>query len=244
MKWNPNSYAENARFVSDLGASVIDLLSPQAGERILDLGCGDGALTSELSNRGCHVVGIDSSPAMIAASRNRGLDARVIDGQFLRFNNEFDAVFSNAALHWMSDPKSVIDGVWRALRPGGRFVGEFGGDGNVATIVSAIESALAARGLSVDCPWFFPGPDDYQERLESVGFEVRDIALFSRPTMLPGDVRGWLTTFAHPYTVVVPKDERNEFISEIVDSLRKTLVDSDGNWIADYFRLRFAATKS
>ena len=244
MKWNPNSYAENARFVSDLGASVIDLLSPQAGERILDLGCGDGALTSELSNRGCHVVGIDSSPAMIAASRNRGLDARVIDGQFLRFNNEFDAVFSNAALHWMSDPKSVIDGVWRALRPGGRFVGEFGGDGNVATIVSAIESALAARGLSVDCPWFFPGPDDYQERLESVGFEVRDIALFSRPTMLPGDVRGWLTTFAHPYTVVVPKDERNEFISEIVDSLRKTLVDSDGNWIADYVRLRFAATKS
>ena len=244
MEWNPTSYAENARFVSDLGTSVVDLLSPQAGERILDLGCGDGTLTYLLSNRGCRVVGIDSSPGMVAATKRRGLEARVIDGRFLRFNNEFDAVFSNAALHWMSDPESVIDGVWRALRPGGRFVGEFGGDGNIATIVAAIESALASRGLAVACPWFFPGPDDYQERLESVGFDVRDIALFPRPTILPGDVRGWLTTFAHPYIAVVPEDERNEFISEIVDSLRRTLVNTDGKWVADYVRLRFAAAKA
>ena len=242
MDWNPVSYAENARFVSDLGKSVIDLLSPRAGERILDLGCGDGALTIELSKRGCRVLGVDSSPAMVAAARRRGVEAQVIDGQRLRFNNEFDAVFSNAALHWMSDPESVIKGVRRALKPGGRFVGEFGGYGNVSGIVAAIESAVSSRGLGVACPWFFPKPETYQELLETAGFDVRALALFPRPTKLPGDVRGWLTTFAHPYTSAVPEDERNDLISEIVESLRETLVDAEGNWIADYVRLRFAAT--
>ena len=244
MDWNPNTYAENARFVSDLGNKVIDLLSPQVGERILDLGCGDGALTSEVSKLGCRVVGVDSSPEMVRAAKWRGLEAQVADGQSLRFHNEFDAVFSNAALHWMKDSQSVIGGVWSALRPGGRFVGEFGGHGNVATIISASESALSSRGLAVTCPWFFPKPEEYQNLLESAGFEVHDIALFLRPTVLPGDVRGWLTTFAHPYTVVVPESERNEFTSEIVDSLRKRLVDANGKWIADYVRLRFAATRS
>ena len=244
MDWNPNTYAENARFVSDLGNKVIDLLSPQVGERILDLGCGDGALTSEVSKLGCRVVGVDSSPEMVRAAKWRGLEAQVADGQSLRFHNEFDAVFSNAALHWMKDSQSVIGGVWSALRPGGRFVGEFGGHGNVATIISAIESALSSRGLAVTCPWFFPKPEEYQNLLESAGFEVHDIALFLRPTVLPGDVRGWLTTFAHPYMVVVPESERNEFTSEIVDSLRKRLVDANGKWIADYVRLRFAATRS
>ena len=244
MDWNPTNYAENAGFVSDLGKSVVDLLSPRAGERILDLGCGDGALTSEVARCGCRVVGIDSSPEMVAATKGRGLEAQVVDGQFLRFNSEFDAVFSNAALHWMSDPASVINGVWRALRPGGRFVGELGGYGNVSKIVSAIESALLTRGLAVARPWFFPRPKEYQELLESVGFDVHDIALFPRPTLLPGDIRGWLITFAHPYTSVVPEGERNEFIAEITDSLRNTLVDATGKWIADYVRLRFAATKS
>lgn len=243
MDWNPNSYAENARFVSDLGKSVIELLSPQLGERILDLGCGDGALTSELSKCGCDVLGIDSSPEMVAAAKHRGLDAHVGDGQFLRFSNEFDAVFSNAVMHWMSDSQSVIDGVWRALRPEGRFVGEFGGYGNVCTIVSAIESALSSRGLAVASPWYFPRLEEFQKLLESVGFEVHNITLFPRPTLLPGDVRGWLTTFAHPYTSVVPVDQRDELISEIVDNLRSTLVDADGKWMADYVRLRFTATK-
>ncbi len=243
MKWNPQSYAENARFVSDLGKSVVDLLSPQAGERILDLGCGDGVLTNELSGYGCRVLGIDSSPEMVAAVKRQGLEARVVDGQHLRFSNEFDAVFSNAALHWMSDPRGVIEGVWRALRPGGRFVGEFGGYGNVAEIIAAIESAISSRGLAVACPWFFPRAEEYQELLETAGFKVHDIVSFPRPTKLPGDVRGWLTTFAYSYTSVVPENERDELISEIVDGLRNTLVDADGNWIADYVRLRFAATK-
>ena len=181
---------------------------------------------------------------MVAAARRRGLDCQVVDGQLLRFNNEFDAVFSNAALHWMSDSQSVVEGVRRALRPGGRFVGEFGGYGNVSRIIAALESAISSRGQAVACPWFFPRPEEYQELLETAGFAVHDIALFARPTELPGDVRGWLTTFAHPYTSVVPEDERNGLVSEIVDSLSHTLVDTDGKWIADYFRLRFAATRS
>lgn len=154
--WNPEQYAENARFVYDLGIPVVELLSPQLGERILDLGCGDGALTVKLLKLGCEVVGVDSSPEMVAAARALGLDARIMSGQTLQFDNEFDAVFSNAALHWMKEPETVIDGVWRALKPNGRFVGEFGGYGNVSAIVTAIESALTSRGLAVPSPWFFP----------------------------------------------------------------------------------------
>jgi trans-aconitate methyltransferase len=129
QQWNPQQYAENARFVSDLGAPVIELLAPQPGERILDLGCGDGALTVKLLDFGCKVIGIDSSPEMVVAAKSLGIDARVMNGQTLQFNGEFNAVFSNATLHWMKNPESVIAGAWCALKPGGRFVGEFGGHG-------------------------------------------------------------------------------------------------------------------
>ena len=127
----PENYAKNARFVSSLGTPLIELLSARPGERILDLGCGDGVLTEEIQKLGCETVGVDLSPMMVEAAVNRGLDARVVDGHELHFANEFDAVFSNAALHWMPDPKGVIAGVWRALGLGGRFVAEFGGHGNV-----------------------------------------------------------------------------------------------------------------
>ena len=126
---------------------VVDLLAPRPGERILDLGCGDGALTEKLAAAGCDVVGADASAELVKAARARGLDARLMNGEALDFDGEFDAVFSNAALHWMLRPDAVIDGVYRALKPGGRFVGEFGGAGNVATIASALEAALDRRGL-------------------------------------------------------------------------------------------------
>ena len=156
--WNPAQYAEQARFVSDLGLPAVELLSPQPGERILDLGCGDGALTVTLLERGCDVVGVDSSPDMIAAAKARGVNAHVMDGHTLPFNHKFDAVFSNAALHWMTRPEAVIAGVWHALKPRGRFVEEFGGYGNVAAIVTAIESALSSRNIVVARPWFSPIP--------------------------------------------------------------------------------------
>ncbi|MBS0423449.1 MAG: methyltransferase domain-containing protein [Proteobacteria bacterium] len=241
--WNPKRYAENARFVSDLGLPVIELLAPQPRERILDLGCGDGSLTAKLLSFGCEVVGVDSSPEMVAAARALGLDARVMDGQTLQFGNEFDAVFSNAALHWMKEPEAVITSVWRSLKPGGRFVSEFGGYGNVSAIVAAIESALNSRGLSVPSPWFFPRSEEYRRLLEARGLVVHNIILIPRPTPLPGDVSGWLETFAQPYTAVLSAAERPSFIAEMVEVLMPVLCDEKGNWEADYVRLRFSATK-
>ncbi|MFO1419200.1 MAG: class I SAM-dependent methyltransferase [Methylotetracoccus sp.] len=198
QQWNPRQYDENARFVSDLGMPVVALLAPRPGERILDLGCGDGALTVNLVQAGCEVVGVDASPAMIDAARSLGLDACVADAEHLGYHEGFDAVFSNAALHWMKDAPRVVAGVWRALRPGGRFVGEFGGHGNVAAIVDALNQALAARRQTVECPWFFPSAEDYRDLLAGAGFAVNSIELIQRPTPLPGDVGGWLETFAQP----------------------------------------------
>lgn len=241
--WNPTQYAAQGRFVSDLGMPVVELLSPQAGEHILDLGCGDGAITSKLVSMGCCVLGVDASAEMIEAARALGVDARVMDGQSLDFRHEFDAVFSNAALHWMPDLQQVVAGVWQALKPGGRFVGEFGAEGNVAAIVSALESELKARGKSVSSPWNFPYPDAFARLLETAGFELHSLERIPRPTLLPGDVGGWLLTFAQPYLVPIAEDEREDFIRTIIEQLQPRLCDADGNWYADYVRLRFSASK-
>jgi SAM-dependent methyltransferase len=243
QRWDPAQYDKSARYVSDLGLPVVDLLAPQPGERILDLGCGDGVLSMKLVELGCTVVGVDSSLEMVNAARSLGLDARQIDAADLPFTDEFDAVFSNAALHWMPNPPRVILGVWRALKPGGRFVGEFGGYGNVAIILAALDTALAARGLSVPCPWYFPRPDEYRPLLEASGFVVQSIDLFPRPTPLPGGMSAWLEIFAQRYTSALPPDERLSFISEVEQALRPALCDSGGRWTADYVRLRFSAGK-
>lgn len=243
QRWNAEQYAVNARFVSDLGVPVVELLAPRPGERILDLGCGDGALTAKLAALGCEIVGVDASPEMVAAAKSLGLEVRVMDGNALRFDAEFDAVFSNAALHWMKAPENVVAGVWRALKPGGRFIGEFGGHGNVCTIVAAIERALSARRLRAANPWFFPRPEEYRRLLENHGFSVENIALFSRPTPLPGEMGAWLETFAQVYTSSLPESERKPFIDEVVEDLRPVLCDAGGGWTADYVRLRFSASK-
>jgi SAM-dependent methyltransferase len=193
--------------------------------------------------RGCDVVGVDASVEMVKAASLAGVNAHLADGAALAFTGEFDAVFSNATLHWIKPPEAVVAGVWQALRPGGRFVGEFGGAGNVATIIAAIEAALARRSVTADCPWYFPTPVEYAALLESAGFIVAEIELFPRPTALPGDVRGWLETFAQHYLRTVSEQEREGLISEIVDDLRDSAVDGDGNWYADYVRLRFQAER-
>jgi trans-aconitate methyltransferase len=243
--WNPDTYARNARFVSDLGAGVFDLLAPQPGERVLDLGCGDGALTERLVAAGCRVTAIDSSAEQIGAARARGLDARRARAETLPFNEEFDAVFSNAVLHWIPDAAAVIASVHRALKPGGRFVAELGGAGCVQTVRLALIDAANGRGLdgaALD-PWYFPAEDAYRSNLEARGFSVREIALFARPTPLPGDITDWLETFAQPFLAAVPVDERTEFVQEVRAAVKPALFDPARGWTADYVRLRFDAQK-
>lgn len=244
--WQAERYQQHAGFVAELGQPVVELLAPRPGERILDLGCGDGALTARLLETGCRVIGVDGAPDMIRRARERGLDAHLVDGHELAFDAEFDAVFSNAALHWMKrDPAAVVRGVARALRPGGRFVGEMGGHGNVAAVVTALVATLDARGLdgAAAIPWYFPTPDDYHELLETAGFAVETIELIPRPTPLPTGMAGWLETFAAPFLGLLPEAERGPAAETAIRRLRSTLCDSRGRWTADYVRLRFRATQ-
>ncbi len=243
QQWNAAQYARNARFVSTLGQPVLDLLNPRPGERILDLGCGDGALTEKLAAAGAVVVGVDGAADMVAAAQRRGIDARLMDGAALSFTQEFDAVFSNAALHWMkADPDAVIAGVARALKPGGRFVAEMGGHGCVAAIVVALTAVLKRRGINTATiiPWYFPTVDDYRGRLERGGFTVDYIELIPRPTPLP-TIEGWIATFAGPLLNHLPEGERAQARDEAIELLRPVLCDDRGRWTADYIRLRFAA---
>lgn len=241
--WDPQRYNRNAGFVAQLGSPLLDMLQPQAGERILDLGCGEGALTEKLAASGAAVVGVDASPEQVEAARRRGLDARVANGEALAFAREFDAVMSNAALHWMLNPDVVLQGVARALRPGGRFVGEMGGAGNVAVISQAVSAALEARGIDSRAanPWYFPTPQEYGARLEAAGFEVLSIELIPRPTPLPGEIAGWLETFCESFIKQVPQSEQPAFLAEVTEALRPALCDAEGRWTADYVRLRFVA---
>jgi SAM-dependent methyltransferase len=243
--WDPERYARNARFVADLGAPVVELLAPRAGERILDLGCGDGVLTAKLAAMGCDVIGVDASAPQVEAAQNLGVDARVMDGEHLGFDSEFDAVFSNAALHWMRNPDKVIAGVRRALRPYGRFVAEFGGHGCVAKIKKALVEALNRRNINGEAaiPWFFPTVEDYSQRLTNGGFAVNYIALIPRPTPLPGDVTAWLEIFAESFTAPLPPADRPAYLAEVQEALRPHLCDAEGQWTADYVRLRFSAKK-
>ena len=241
--WDPERYARNARFVSDFGEPVLALLAPRPGERILDLGCGDGALTAKLAEAGCRVVGVDASAEQVAAARARGLDARVMDAAELDFEAEFDAVFSNACLHWVKAADAVVAGVRRALKPGGRFVAEFGGGSNVGRIVLALERALERRGLDGRAlnPWHFSTAAAYRRRLQAGGFTVDSIELFARPTPLPGDIGDWLETFAESFLAAVPAAARPEFVAEVREDLRPDMCDAEGHWTADYVRLRIAA---
>lgn len=231
-----------------LGQPVLDLLQPHPGERILDLGCGDGILTERLVALGAKVVGIDNSPDMIAAARRRGIDARTMDARSLTFENEFDAVFSNAVLHWVrDDPDAPIAGAFRALVPGGRFVGELGGHGCVGAITVALMVALERRGVSDApswIPWYFPTVDEYEMRLQRAGFVAQSVELIPRPTPLPTGMRGWLETFANPFCGILAQTERDRFLDEVTALLKPVLCDSQGRWTADYMRLRFAAIKA
>jgi trans-aconitate methyltransferase len=244
--WSAQRYAEAAHFVPALGTPVLELLAPEPGEHILDLGCGDGVLTERIVAAGATVVGVDAAPDMVAAAQARGLDARVVAGQHLNFDGEFDAVFSNAALHWMRPPEAVLAGVYRALKPGGRFVGEMGGHNNTAAIMVALSAVVSRRGLDARqlSPWWFPSAGAYREKLEASGFTVDDIRIVPRPTPLPAGLEAWLDAFAEDFFDALPSSDRVPARAEVVDLLRPILMDESGAWIADYVRLRFRAHRS
>jgi trans-aconitate methyltransferase len=242
QQWNPDLYGKFGSFVPKMGEALLALLEPKAGERVLDLGCGDGALSTKIAASGALVVGVDASAQMISAAIRRGIQARQLDAHEMDYENEFDAVFSNAALHWMKDPDRVIAGVARALKHGGRFVGEMGGYGNVAAIMVATLATLKHRGVDGrGAVPYFPAVDEYRTRLERGGFMVDYIQLIPRPTPLPNGMPAWLDTFGNHFFSLLAPDERAAARDEVVELLRPLLCDWKGNWIADYVRLRFAA---
>eukprot|EP00210_Caulerpa_lentillifera_P009094 g8675.t1 len=244
--WNPNLYAKNASFVYKLGTPLLELLRPKPGESVLDLGCGTGELSRSILNAGCRVIGVDSSPAMVQVARENGVEAYVMDGHDLDYENEFDAVFSNAALHWMkSDLRRVIRNVKRSLKLNGRFVGEFGGKGNVKTLFKALELVLEKHGLSFKelSPFFFPSADEYSALLEAEGMRVESIVLFPRKTPVPSGPTGWLDVFAKDFFVGVDPYEKQKICEEVEIAMNPLEVDANGVYLADYVRLRFHATK-
>lgn len=247
IRWDPRLYDARHGFVSRFGEALIELVAPQPGERILDVGCGTGDLARQLAERGAHVVGLDHSPEMIAEARARYPDLTFILGDATRFAcaEPFDAVFSNAALHWIRPPEDAVRCIAAALKPGGRFVAEFGGKGNVAGIADGIRHArYALTGEDHPPTWFFPSIGEYASLLEAHGLEVRSAWLFDRPTPLDGEagLRDWLAMFAGEMLRGLAAEDKARVTALAERNLRQALY-RDGQWFADYRRIRVIAVK-
>lgn len=243
--WDAAGYEDRFGYVSMLGRGVVDLAAVLPGERVLDLGCGTGTLLAHFRDLGAVVSGIDADPQMVAAARRLlpGVDVRVGDGQDFTVPEPVDVVFSNAALHWMTRPLGVARRAFSALRPGGRFVAEMGGAGNVATIVDAVTAEGAARGVDVRAPWYFPTVAQHAAVLEEAGFRVAVVEHFPRITPLAGDgVADWLRMFGAALLAAFPERDRAAVVQAVADRTEATLRTPDG-WTADYWRLRFRAER-
>ncbi len=238
----PEHYERNAGFVADLGIGVIGLLSPQVEEQFLDLGCGHGKLIEKLVASGASVVALDASAEQVEGALDRGLNAHVLDATKLAFKCETAAVFLNAVLHWLKDAYAAIAGVKRALLPGGRFVGEFGGEDYEARDALDVEHAMAKRDVAIAdfCPCYFPSCEDYGARLESAGFKVAHLKLFQRPK-IPGETNSWLGTFGESSFNSVAVGDREGPRDEVCVDLVPDFQDADGNWSIDNVSLRFHA---
>ncbi|MBE9177304.1 methyltransferase domain-containing protein [Oculatella sp. LEGE 06141] len=251
--WNPELYDRHHAFVSQLGADVLALLAPAAGEHILDLGCGTGHLAHQIAVCGAIVTAVDASAEMIEQARTHypNLHFEVADATRLSFASEFDAVFSNAVLHWIRDPEAAIASIWQALKPGGRFVAEFGGKGNVQLITDAMSQAMsqtvaiAAHPAPVAESWYFPSIGEYTTLLEQHGFDVRFAALFDRPTPLDGEqgLQHWVRMFGDRFLRTIPAEQQATLLTEIETRTRSRLY-RNGTWFADYRRIRVVAFKA
>ena len=239
--WDSKLYSRDAAFVSNYGTELLSMLGPAEGRSLLDLGCGEGALTEKLLSLGWNVTGVDSSKEQVRATLTRGISAEVMNGEDLKFEKKFDCVISNAALHWMNNPEKVLDGVWNALRARGIFVGEMGAHGNVESVVRTASNILMEKGFDPKefNPWYFPTENEYSELLLARGFIIESIQTFSRPTELPGDILDWLTIFAQSFTSPFKSSDKKLFYREMRKRLKSQLLSNEGKWIVDYVRLRF-----
>ena len=238
-KWDAGDYARVGAFVAELGGAALDLLDPQPGERILDVGCGEGTLTKKMIERGATVLGIDNSPEMIAAARANGIDALLLPAEDMQFFAEFDAAFSNATLHWVLQKEQAARAIFRALKPSGRFAGEMGGEGNLKKLREALDEELIIRGYlppSESSNWY-PSPEEFAAVYEAAGFEQIDARLIERPTPIEHGVAAWVTTFRKGWLdrAQVPEGERAEIGAAVADRV--------GSDVADYVRLRFIMRK-
>jgi trans-aconitate methyltransferase len=244
--WDAQAYGQNGAFVHELATEVLALLAAQPGEVILDLGCGDGQLTQRIAATGARVLGVDASPEMVAGARARGVTAEQANAESLPYPDaSFDAVFSNAALHWVRDQEGMMAAVHRVLKPGARFVAEMGGHGNIAAIRVALMAVLARHGHAgaEDGVNYYPTTDSYVRLLKRHGFEVQRMTLIPRPTPLAASgMDGWLRTFRRGVLDGLPEPLRNTVVEETTALLAPALRDEEGNWVADYVRLRFVAT--
>ena len=252
-RWSAADYARNAAFVPQLGEAALQLLAPQPGELILDIGCGDGVLTARVLEAGARVIGLDSSEEMVEAARGRGIDAFLADAETLELEKQverfgrFDAVFSNAALHWMTDADAVACGIFAMLREGGRFVGEMGGAGNLALLRGGIREELAERGypLPPEDPQWYPSIEEFSRLYTIAGFTDIHAMRIDRPTDLPTGIAGWVRTFRTGWldVAMVPEWERDDIAAAVERRLAPELRKPDGSYFADYVRLRFAMRK-
>ena len=247
-QWNAAQYDAKHAFVYEKAKGLVDLLAPKPGERILDLGCGTGALTAEIASRGAEILGVDRSEEMISQARKKfpALKFELLDARELRFDAEFDAVFSNAMLHWIPQAEQVVAGVAQALKLGGRFVAEFGGKGNIRKLVEGFHRAFSALGMQEPdgaSPWFYPSIAEYAGLLERHGLEVREASLFERPTVLEEGERGlenWIRVFRQTLIEKMGEANGQQWIREVERQCRAELFH-DGSWELDYRRLRIAA---
>jgi ubiquinone/menaquinone biosynthesis C-methylase UbiE len=244
--WDASRYDESHGFVSKYGEDLIDLLAPQKGESILDVGCGTGDLVNSLSELECSVIGIDKSTNMIQQARTKypTIPFHVMDVLELDYKNEFDAVFSNATLHWVKQPKDALQAIYNALKNGGRFVAEFGGQGNVAMITDEIRQQFKRKGIQYESPWYFPSIGQYTSLMEEVGFRVTLAVHYERSTLLEGErgMRNWIEMFGTSLFESEPLDRKNDIITEVEKNLKGSMC-KDNQWIADYKRIRVIGYK-